>query len=964
MPPLGWPAGRGARRRLTGLSGSELAQHFPQLEAALSHTLDRRRTLRLLALALASGGVAGCDPGTPDRGFVSAVRAAEGVVPGIPNIYATAHVRDGYAEGILVTHQMGRPTKIEGNPAHPASQGGTDAMAQALIHDFYDPDRASGPLHLGLPTSWQDVAAAMRAMRPATTAERPGGPASGAGLRILSGTMTSPTLGRVMDQILAASPGARWHQWDAIGREGVRQGHSLAYGQPVSVLPDLTRADVVLALDSDLLDSAPGHLAHARSFATRRNPVRGVMNRLYAVEPTPSLTGVAADHRLVASPAMLDEVIGRLSAHILQNEAPSGGPDWLAPLVADLRGNHGRALIHLGPHHPPEVHAMVQAMNETLGGRGRVFDVLEPPEYQPAIPPDTLSTLMDDMESGTVGALVIVDVNPVQQVPRFAAALRHVATSITLADRPHETAVTTHWHIPLAHGLEDWGDARGHDGTVALIQPQAMPLYGGMNAPGALLACLGLPQQPPMDLVRATWREHLPAPRDWHDALAAGVVARTASRRVDAALQHGAVRVASPVSYPRRSAQPVLLLRPDPYLWDGRGANNPWLQELPRPLSKVVWDNPLLIPPDLARDMKLRNGDVVTLAQGETHTQLPVWIQPGQAAGCVVGFLGWGRSHAGQTGNHVGTDLYPFRAASGPLRIGVDSGAAIPVACTEHHATTIESQSSRVARHGTLAQFRENPAFLADGGAGEGQDTLYRRPPDAPVAWGMSIDLNACIGCNACVAACQVENNIPVVGRDEVLRQREMHWLRIDRTHEGTPDAPDTFFQPMLCMHCEQAPCETVCPVEATTHDSEGLNVMVYNRCIGTKFCSNNCPYKVRRFNYFAFAQHESRPPISRNPDVSVRTRGVMEKCTFCVQRIAQARITSDRDGVPEQVVTACQSACPTQAISFGDINDPTAEVTRRKASPLDYAALAEQGTHPRVTYEGRIRNRNPDIMS
>ncbi|PYD48588.1 4Fe-4S dicluster domain-containing protein [Novacetimonas pomaceti] len=963
MPPLGRSGGADASDRLAGLPDDELVRQFPRLEGALSHALDRRRTLRLLALALASGGLKGCDPGTPDRGFVSAVRAAEGVVPGVPNIYATAHVRDGYAEGILVTHQMGRPIKVEGNPAHPGSRGGTDVMAQALIHDFYDPDRAIGPLHHGMPASWQDLTGAMQRMRSTVMApRRPDGTRSGSGLRILTGTVTSPTMGRAIAQIMQAYPGAIWHQWDAIGRKHVRQGGMLAYGQAVSVLPDLTQADVVLALDSDLLDSAPGHLAFARDFAMRRNPVRGTMNRLYAVEATPSLTGVAADHRFIASPVMLDEVIGRLSAGLLQDEAPSGGPEWLGPVMRDLRAHRGRAFIHLGPDHPPEVHATVHAMNEALGGRGRVFDVLEPPEYRTPSPVDDLSTLMEDMEDGRVEALLIVDVNPVHQVPRLVAALRHVPTSITLADRPHETAVATNWHVPLAHGMEDWGDARGHDGTVALIQPQAMPLYGGMNALAALHACVGLPLRPAIDMVRATWRDLLPSQRDWHDALATGVIAGTACRSIDALLQPAASRVASPASFPRSAAQPVLLLRPDPYLWDGRGANNPWLQELPRPLSKVVWDNPLLIPPDLARDMKLRNGDVVTLSQGQARARLPVWIQPGQASGCVVGLLGWGRQHAGAIGDDVGTDLYPFRDAPGPLRIEVAKETAIPVACTEHHATIIGTAPSEIARHGTLEQFRGNPAFLA--GKQEPDASLYRRPPDGPVAWGMSIDLNACIGCNACVTACQVENNIPVVGRDEVLRQREMHWLRIDRFHEGTPDAPDTFFQPMLCMHCEQAPCETVCPVGATTHDSEGLNVMVYNRCIGTKFCSNNCPYKVRRFNYFAFAQHENRPAISRNPDVSVRTRGVMEKCTFCVQRIAQARIATDRDGVAEQMVTACQAACPTRAISFGDIHDPAAEVTRHKASPLSYAALPEQGTYPRVTYEGRIRNRNPDIGS
>lgn len=957
MPSLG-----GTPRPRAMVSDTELLQHFPQFETALSHTLDRRRVLKLLGLALASGGVASCDPGTPDRGFVSAVRAAQGVVPGLPNMYATAHVRDGYAEGIVVTHQMGRPIKVEGNPDHPGSLGATDVMAQALIYDFYDPDRATGPLHKGMPTSWPDLATAMQKMRATAMAPRPDGAHAGEGLRILTGTVTSPTLGRAIEQVLAAFPGAAWHGWDAIGRENVTRGLGLAYGAPTAVVADLGRADVLLALDSDLLDSAPGHLNHARAFAARRNPVNGPMNRLYAVEPTPSLTGVAADHRFIATPGMMDEVIGRLSAHILQGEAPSGGPDWLGPVADDLRAHHGRAFVHLGPHYPPEAQAAMLAMNEALGGRGQVFDVVESPLYQSLAPGGTLDALMDDMERGAVQALLILDVNPVHQSPRFAAALKHVPTSIALSDRPHETALAAHWHVPLAHMMEEWGDARGHDGTVALIQPQAMPLYGGMNAVSALHACLGQPLRPAMDMVRATWRTQLPSARDWHDALAAGVIAGTASRRMEAPLRQAAMRVASPAPSQQKPTGPVLLLRPDPYLWDGRGANNPWLQELPRPLSKVVWDNPLLIPPDMAQAMNLRNGDRVSLTRGATRTQLPVWIQPGQAAGCVVGLLGWGRRHAGETGSDVGCDLYPFREAAGPVRIEAAHGGGVPVASTEHHATRIDASPSDVARHGTLAQFHERADFL--GNISGAQDTLYRRESDAPVAWGMSIDLNACIGCNACVTACQVENNIPVVGREEVLRQREMHWLRIDRVYEGTQHAPDTFFQPMLCMHCEQAPCETVCPVGATTHDSEGLNVMVYNRCIGTKFCSNNCPYKVRRFNYFAFAEQESRPAISRNPDVSVRARGVMEKCTFCVQRIAQARIVADRDGVGEHVVTACQAACPAQAISFGDINDPAAEVTRRKASPLTYAALPEQGTHPRVTYEGRILNRNPAIAS
>ncbi|NHO33901.1 4Fe-4S dicluster domain-containing protein [Acetobacter fallax] len=944
------------------LTERDLTRRFPQLEQALLHPLDRRRVLKLLAMALAGGAVTGCDPGTPDRGFVSAVRAAPGIVPGLPNVYASAHVRDGYAEGILVTHQMGRPTKIEGNPVHPASLGATDVMAQASIYDFYDPDRASGPLHEGLPASWQEITTALQNFR----LKAKGGRAAGkidSGLRILTGTTTSPTIGSAIDSLCAMFPGAVWHQWDAIDRDAVRQGATMAYGQSVTILPDINRVDVLLALDSDLLEASPGHLRHARAFASRRNPARGTMNRLYAAEPLPSLTGVAADHRFIVSPTDLNEIIGRLSTGILQNEAPSGGPDWLVPVIADLRGAPGRAMIHLGPHHASEAHATIHALNEALGGRGQTFDVFGTPEYQAAAPGGSLSALMDDMERGRVSALLIVDVNPVYQSPRFASALRNVDLSVCLADRPHETAVASHWHVPLAHALEDWGDARADDGTATIMQPQAGALYGGMSTVSTLHACLGTPLHPAMDLVRQTWRDHLPDVRSWHDALASGIIPGTASPRIDVALRPAARRIASPLPASIATESPVLLLRPDPHLWDGRGANNPWLQELPRPLSKTVWDNPVFIAPEMAKTLSVHNGDEVILSVGPHQVRLPVWIQPGQASGCLVGLLGWGRRHVGETGNGVGTDLYPLRDQAGVVSIVPTGRRATPVACTEHHATLISERSSDIVRHATLSQFQENPSCLKESAETPSSDaTLYRRQPDAPVAWGMSIDLNACIGCNACVTACQVENNVPVVGRDEVLRQREMHWLRIDRSYEGTPEAPETFFQPMLCMHCEQAPCETVCPVGATTHDSEGLNVMVYNRCVGTKFCSNNCPYKVRRFNYFAFAEEERRPPVSRNPDVSVRSRGVMEKCTFCVQRIAQARIVSDRDGTPERVVTACQAACPTQAISFGNLSDPEAEVSARKGSPLTYVLLPEQGTRPRVTYEGRILNRNPAI--
>jgi molybdopterin-containing oxidoreductase family iron-sulfur binding subunit len=404
-------------------------------------------------------------------------------------------------------------------------------------------------------------------------------------------------------------------------------------------------------------------------------------------------------------------------------------------------------------------------------------------------------------------------------------------------------------------------------------------------------------------------------------------------------------------------AKLTAMFRPDPSVWDGSEANNAWLQELPRPLTKVVWENPLLIAPALAREIGLRNGAEATLGVGNQQTTGPVWIVPGQAPEVVVGLLGYGRRVSGAVGTGVGVNYYPARAADGPVTL-TPTGRHVEVACTDHH-DVLPAGEGDIVRHATLAAFKQNTAVLQRPAE---PPTLYDRPPGGPVAWGMSIDLNACIGCNACVVACQAENNVPVVGKANVLHAREMQWLRIDRYYEGSEDDPQTLLQPILCMHCETAPCEVVCPVEATLHDQEGLNLMVYNRCVGTRFCSNNCPYKVRRFNYGPYAQEEPRPAASRNPDVSVRARGVMEKCTFCVQRVAEARIKADRDGVPEQAVTACQAACPTQAFSFGDLADPKAAVVARKRSPLDYALLAERSTKPRVTYEGRIDNRNPGI--
>ena len=949
MPPVN---GRPRQWRGRAEDIERIAQAYPALAGALGRPESRRQVLRLMAASLALGGLAGCDPSAPSAHYVLAVTQAPYIIPGLPNRFATALIDGGAAAGIVVTHDMGRPIKVEGNPAHPASLGATSIHGQALILDFYDPDRAAGVLQDGNIVTWQRLLLACTEQRAKLAATQ------GAGLRILTGRVISPTLGGAIDALLHRYGEARWHQWESVSRDNAQCGIELAYGKRLDLLPHVAAADVILALDSDLISGAPGHLRHARDFASRRNPVRAKMSRVYAAEPAPTLIGTAGDHRCIAGPQEMTAALRHLAAAILEGAAPTDGPHWLPPVVADLRAAGPRAFVHAGPDLPAAAHALVHQINERLGGRGTTWDLIQPAVYRPEDEAASLRALIEDIEAGHVSCLLIVDGNPAYAAKGVAAALRKVPFSLYAAPSADETARAAHWYVPQAHLFETWSDARAHDGTVAIQQPQALPLYGGHSAL-EVLALLG--DGAPVDAreaVRATWRDRLDDAA-WLDALANGVVPGTAHAIADdpprpaQAMPALATPPARPLS---------LLIRPDPNLLDGRWANNPWLQELPRPHSKVVWDNPLLLAPATAERLKLATGDVVELIMGPARVEAPVCMQPGLAEDCVLAWLGGGRSSAGAVGDGVGFDATPLRGIDAtPVLRAI--GQRVQIASTDHH-DILEIDGAlvdEIVHHGTLAAFTANRDFLRDTAKPR---SIYHRPQSKGVAWGMSVDLNACIGCNACVIACQAENNVPVVGKEQVLIGREMHWLRIDRYYEGPAENPDTYLQPMLCMHCEDAPCEPVCPVEASIHDSEGLNLQVYNRCIGTRFCSNNCPYKVRRFNFGAWAAEETRPPISRNPGVSVRQRGVMEKCTFCVQRIAEARIAHDRDGVPERTATACQAACPTRVFTFGDINDPDSEVSNRKRSPLDYELLEDQNTHPRLTYEARILNRNPDVSA
>ena len=779
MPPV---AGRHGQWRSLLENPDWVAQEFPGLVDALAQPQSRRRVLQLMAASLA---LAGCDPASTYSHLIPAVVAPPDIVPGRPNFYSSASTAGGSAIGIVVSHQLGRPIKVEGNPNHPASLGATDALAQAMILDFYDPDRAASILQGGQPADRQRLYAMLSRLRDRLAGNR------GRGLRLLTPGVASPTLGAAIDSVLQLYPEARWHQRDPAGRDSVRAGSVLAYGEAVAVLPRLGAVDVLLGLDSDLISGAPGHVRLARDFASRRNPVRAAMSRVYAAEPSPTLLGVAADHRFMAGPAELSQVVRALAAALEGGTAD--GPAWLAPVLADLQAHPGRALVHAGPGLSPEQHAVVLAFNERLGGRGVTFDLVKPPEYRPAA--DDAASLLADMVAGRVDTVVVIGGNPAYSLPGFTEALAHVPTSISMATSTDETALATGWFVPQAHAFETWGDERAYDGTACVLQPQALPLYGG-RSPLQLLGLLTGPNLvDALTAVRATWQDTLPGDEDWAHALAMGVVPNTASPPATSTLR-------APPALPAPPAPALTaLFRPDPHVWDGSLANNAWLQELPRPLTKIVWDNPLLIAPALAQKLGLTNGAEVRLGIGGQQVTAPVWIVPGQAPDVVVGLLGFGRTVAGGVGAGVGVNFYPARQVSGAVTL-TPTGGRVQIACTDHH-DVLPTGPGDIVRHATLAAFQQDPAVLQ---RPPEPRTLYDRKPGGPVAWGMSVDLNACIGCNACVVACQAENNIPVVGKENVLHAREMHWLRIDRYYEGGADDPQTLLQPILCMHCETAP--------------------------------------------------------------------------------------------------------------------------------------------------------------
>ena len=966
---------------------------------------SRRAFLQLMAASLAFGGLTACRNRQPEEKIVPYVEQPELLVPGKPVYYATSFPFMGYARGVLVESHQGRPIKIEGNPDHPASLGATDAITQASILNLYDPDRAKAVRGGGAIRRWEhfttELEATMSRLR-----ER-----GGAGLRILTETTTSPTFAWQLRRLLAELPEARWHRWDAVGRDNAWAGARMAFGEAMDCVYRFDAADVIVSLDADFLLTDPGSVRYARDFIDRRRVREGTraMNRLYVVESAYTITGARADNRLPLKASRVEGFARALAVRLgvdlprtRSAEADTGGDTrarWIEAVAGDLEAARGHSLILAGDHQPPLVHAIAHALNAALGNAGRTVQYIAPVAAHTEPVVDSLRSLLDDMAAGRVELLLAIGANPAYTAPPdfdVPAAFANVAMSVRLAPHEDETSRLCHWHVPEAHYLETWSDLQAFDGTAGIVQPLIAPLYFAKSAHEMIEALRGNPNVSGYDIVRDHWRETLAPPtpeefeRAWRRALHDGVMASTATASVPVDLRPAsewvdAGEAAATLPVDAAAGGLEIVFRPDPSVWDGRHANNGWLQELPKPLTKLTWDNAALVSPATAQRLGVVNDQIVVLRAGDRAIEAAIWLLPGMPDDTVTLHLGYGRTSAGHVGDRRGFNAYALRTSDAlgfrsDLRLETTE-RVYPLACTQDHHTMAGRD---IVRSGSLASFLHNPSLepehshaislplLAhkqyDDRGEKPEATLFQNVPnqDNTYAWGMSIDLTACIGCNACVVACQAENNIPIVGKSEVLNGREMHWLRLDRYFEG--DAlhnPRAHHQPMLCMHCEFAPCELVCPVAATTHSDEGLNEMTYNRCVGTRYCSNNCPYKVRRFNFLQYAEDHPTVNMQRNPDVTVRARGVMEKCTYCVQRISAARIEAKKDGrtiADGEIRTACQQVCPTRAIVFGNILDRSSQVSALKAQPHDYGLLTELNTRPRTTYLAHVTNPHPDL--
>ena len=961
-------------------------REFPSAAAEWVDPVSRRGFLKIMGASMALAGLAGCTK-QPDEPIYPYVKAPEDLVLGKPNYFATAHPFATGAVPLLVKSDEYRPIKIDGNPEHAYAKGKSDPFSQATVLDLYDPDRSQHAMYRGENREWAEFAEEFRDKVVSTK--------DGTGIYFLTQTITSPTLARQWKEVQAAYPKATLVQYDpALAGTAPAERASVQYS--------LADADVIVSLDADFLSGAayPGFHKLVREYAERRkDPDK--LNRLYSVESTPTTTGMKAEHRLGLRASEVPAF-----AAALANRVGAGGVDapsyswtgeqskFLAALAKDLKANAGKSVVIPGLYQDVSVEALATAINSALGNIGKTVlissDSVNPLPSKSQIA--DVRALVADLNAGKVDWLVILESNPIYSAPAdldFANAINKAQIIAHLGSHVDETGRIAHWHIPSAHFLESWSDARAYDGTVSIVQPMIDPLYGGKTAHDVLQTLLNEPKLSAYEAVRATWRPAIKGDfeQGWRKVLHDGWIEGTAFATTGTAPKTEAVK--APVPSSKDAIE--IIFRPDPNIYDGRWSNVGWLQELPKPVTNLSWDNAALVSGATLTKLNLEEDDILEITVNGRKVNAPVIVAPGHPDNSITAYLGYGREFAGRVGSGYGFNAFLIRTSDAPFyttgtvkKIDGKWGIAITKShYQDHRASNLSSEGNKnesleavealgprgIIRYATVKEFKAEPNFANEGENHEQTHmgtSLFPNWEYKENAWGMSIDMASCTGCNACIVSCYAENNIPVVGKQQVRIGRNMQWLRIDTYFEGDLAAPKGFFQPMMCQHCENAPCEQVCPVGATVHTPEGLNMMVYNRCVGTRYCSNNCPYKVRRFNFLLYSDFETESlKLLRNPDVSVRSRGVMEKCSYCVQRITAARIEADkenraiRDG---EIVTACQQACPASAITFGNINDPGSKVKKLRDDQRSYQLLADLNTRPRTKYTAVVLNPNEEL--
>jgi MoCo/4Fe-4S cofactor protein with predicted Tat translocation signal len=1010
-----------------------LHREFPQGASEFTDPVSRRHFIKIMSasFALAGLGLAATGCRRPVEELVPFSKAPQnGYDYGMPEYFATAMPTRAGAVPLVVKSYGGRPIKIEGNAQFPGANGGTDRYAQASILNLYDPDRAQRFAKDGRTVSRDEALDFLGQLSKKIASE------GGQGLHILAESSTSPSRQRMQRLLSDKFPSVGWCVYDAIDSDVFQRAASLSFGQPLRPLFHFDRAKIILSLDCDFIGGEDDAHNYIAGFARGRKPESGGMSRLYAVESLFTLTGASADHRLRVPASLVGQIGAAIAAQIANSTSlvPADiNPRWISECAKDLMAHRGEVLVVAGQRQPLEVHLLAQQMNSLLGSLNKTVEFL-PVNLQPGSP---IAKLAGELNSGKVETLVILGGNPVYNAPAgldWAAAQRKAKTVIRLGYYEDETFPQCDWHFPAAHYLESWGDATTSDGMMVPVQPLIEPLFGGLTELEFLARLAGESPTQPRDIVRRTFGG---SDENWKMFLFNGFKVDSATGAISVSAAAAAPNLQK-VTAPSAKSLEVVFYR-DAKMDDGRYTNNGWMQELPDPITKMTWDNAVLVSRKTARELGVQNGDIVEIALNGRNVKGPIWTQPGMADYSLGMALGYGRERAGRVGGGVGFDAYKIFTGK-----YIETGATLrkvgsnySFACTQDHWSM---EGRPAVREANWDGFKNNPEFAKEmhDKAPPVVEPLYPNPLDeaektALQQWGLVVDLTACVGCATCVVACQSENNIPIVGKDQVRRGREMHWMRIDRYYTADPaketwndsmlkdsgqqfeqwiDNVQAVNQPMLCQMCEAAPCENVCPVNATTHDQEGLNVMIYNRCVGTRYCSNNCPYKVRRFNYLDYNKrpladlkgpfyptpltHETngkwdmiswwnhpdtssmRPEdewdllkMVMNPDVTVRMRGVMEKCTYCIQRIQHAEIAQKVKAGPSGDVrlkesegtipkTACQQACPAQAIVFGDISDPDSTVSKWKGYDRNYAVLGDLLVKPRTTYLARIRNPNP----